>query len=230
MNGEATDTYIGIMKRAEARSGIKMLTPEYEVTAMLFDVGLVTPLELQQQFSGSGANFFKILKSLVAKDVIVSEPNPLDGRSKLYRLSDRVMSIMAEQWSRYDEAGRDNLYASSDPSEAIHQYTRIVTRRLKVKQFTCEFQILLYLSASPGLTNVKFNHLVDVSEAKFNLSLAALKKSGHVIFEKDRSDKRSKLYYLSERERKQFDETDKRIFDWLDSKSEWLAAKQLERR
>ena len=203
-----------------------MLTPEYEVTAMLFDIDRMTPLEMQQKFSGSAAGFFKVLKPLEAKGVIIATPNPLDKRSKFYRLSDRVMGIMAAQWSRYDEGGREKLYAADDFGEALHKYTETVTQKLRVKQFTSEYQILLYLGASPGLTNVKCNHLVDVSEAKFNLSLALLKKAGLIVFASNPADKRAKLYYLSEPVEELFDEMDKSIFDWLASKSKWIESAQ----
>ncbi len=224
----AAITYLDLIRSTEARIGIKMLNPEYEVTAMLFDFDRLTPLEMQQKFSGSAAGFFKILKSLEAKDVITATPNPLDGRSKLYRLSDRVRSVMASQWSRYNEGGREKLYAADDPGEAIHKYTETVTQKLRVKQFTSEYQILLYLGASPGLTNVKCHDLVDVSEAKFNMSLASLKNAGLIVFERDPADKRAKLYYLSEHIKDLFDEMNKSIFDWLSSKSEWMEEAQRE--
>jgi len=221
-----TETYLAILKWAEERSGIKRLTPEYEVTAILFDADRITPLDMLKHFSGSNASFFKTLKALEAKEVIKAEENPSDRRSKLYRLSDRTLEILAWQWEQYNRAGREDLYALDDPGEALRQYTKTITQRLRVKQFTCEYQILLYLFASPGLTNIKFHNLVDVSKAKFNMSLVSLEKSGHIYFERDPSDRRKKLYYLSEREKNLGTEMGRKIFEWLNSQSERFAAIQ----
>jgi len=218
------ETYLEIIRYGEQRSGINMLTPEYEVTSILFDLDRITPLDMLGHFSGSNAAFFKILKALEVKDVLSSETNPSDRRSKFYRLSDSALAIMAGQWSRYKEGKPEDLYASDNPDAAIRSYTKTVTQTLKVKQFTCEYQILLYLSASPGMTNIRFHNLVDVSEAKFNMCLAELKKSGHIYYEHDPSDRRKKLYFLSDREVKLFKDMEKRIFHWLDARSHLFAA------
>lgn len=219
-------TYLDISRWGEEHSGVKLLTPEYEVLAILFDADRMAPLDMLKLFSGSTASFFKILKSLEANNVITAETNPSDRRSKLYRLSDRTLAILYDQRDQFGNTRRDEMIVSGDPSEAIQRYTKTFTQGLKIKQFTCEYQILLYLSASPGLTNIKFYDLVDVSKAKFNMSLVSLEKSGHIYFERDPSDRRKKLYYLSEREQKRAAQMGRMMFDWLKSKSDrYFAAK-----
>lgn len=215
------ETYLGIIRSAEDSLGVQILAREYELTAMLFDMEQITPLDMIGHFSGSNTSFFKILKDLEAKDVICAEPNPSDGRSKLYRLSDGALKIVAEQWARYNALGPEQLYASGNPKEAIHKYTKTVQDGLKVKQFTCEAQILLYLNNSPGMANLNFHDLIDVSQAKFNMCLAKLRNQGHIYHVEDASDGRKKLYFISDQAKEALDNMGDRIFAWLDS---WLDA------
>jgi len=222
------ERYQEIHKWGEEQLGVKLLTPEYEVASIFFDVDRMTPLDMLRHFSGSTAGFFKILKALESRDVLSTEANPSDGRSKFYRLSDRTLTTMAKQLSRYKETAPKNIYRTDDPNETIRNYTRLWVQDLKMKQFTCEYQIMLYLHASPGMTNIKFHDLVDVSGTKFNMSLDRLKKSGHVYYSQDPLDRRQKLYFLSDGVDMTFNELDKRIFDWLNTKPGFFA-RQLKR-
>lgn len=218
-----SETYRNITRSAEDRLGVRMLAPEYELASILFDEERITPLDMFQRFSGSSTSFYKILKDLEAKDVVCAEANPSDGRSKLYRLSDSALNILAKQWARYNAMGPEKLYAAGHPKEAIHKYTKTVQNGLKVKQFTCEAQILLYLNASPGMANLNFHDLIDVSQAKFNMCLSRLKTQGHIYSVDDSKDGRKKLYFLSDRAKKILDDMGRRTFFWMDSRSGFFA-------
>ena len=218
--------YLGHIRWAEAELGIRILTPEYEVTSILFDVARITPLEMRHSFSGSDASFFKILKSLEARDVVCAEPNPTDGRSKLYRLSNHASSVLSRQWSEYKKIGPSKAYQSGDHGQVMHNYSKTLTGILGVRQFTSEFQILMYVYSCPGLASVKFQNLVSVSQAKMNMSIRALSNAGSIYHTADTADGRRKLYYLPERNSDIISELTTRIFLWLDSKPRAIAAAQ----
>ncbi|MCT2400667.1 hypothetical protein [Novosphingobium mangrovi (ex Huang et al. 2023)] len=218
--------YREIIKRAESKLGLKVLTPEYEVASFFFDAHRITPLEMQGQFSGSSASLFKILKALEARGVLRTEVNSSDRRSKFYCLSDKALGALHKQWGQYKEHGAVTAYAPDDNSDLMHHYTKTISENLKVKQFTCDFQILVYIYSSPGLASVRFHDLVDVSQAKFNTSLLCLKNMGLIYHALSPADRRRKLYYLSDQSIEILDEMTRGIFLWLDSQPEFLTALQ----
>jgi len=212
------ETYIGICKWVEDQLGLRVLTPEYEIVSVLFDVEKMTPLELRTYFSGSNTSFYSVLGDLEAKGALAVEPNPADRRSKHYRLSDHAEERLATQWQRYSKLGRDEFYTAGDPNEVISRYTRTIRSGLKVNQFTAEFQILLYVHATPGISNIQFSSFVDVSQSKFNESLRKLKKNKKIFFEIDEFDRRRKSYFLYDEVYEVLEELDRIIFSWLDKK------------
>jgi len=216
------ESYLDVMRWGEERLGVKLLTPEYEVTAMLFDVDRITPLAMRQQFSGSNTHFSNILKNLEAKGVITFEPNPSDRRSRYCRLSNKALAILAQQWSDYSPRIENDLPVSDDPIQAIRNYSRDVTQKLGIKQFTCEYQTLMYLNLSPGLASIACHNLIEVSDTKFNTCMASLIESGFTYYAKDPSDRRMKLYHLSDDKRKVMDELGVRILAWLDSRTQFF--------
>lgn len=216
------ETYLDVMKWGEERLGVKLLTPEYEITSMLFDVERITPLTMRQQFSGSNANFSNILRSLEAKGVVRSEANPSDRRSKLYRLSDRALSILARQWAHYTKRVDEELAPSGNPIKMIRNYSLDVTQQLKIRQFTCEYQTLMYLNLNPGLTSIACCDLVEVSNTKFNNCMKSLVDSGFTFHVPNPADRREKLYHLSDEKRKVMDALSGRVLAWFDSKMDFF--------
>lgn len=212
------ETYLGICRWAEARLGLRILTPEYEIVSVLFDVAKMTPLELQRRFSGSNTSFYKLLGNLEARGALAAEPNPVDGRSRLYRLSDLAEQRLAAQWQTYNQQGRVQSYAPKNRNEVIAHYTRTIRTGLKVNQFTAEFQILLHINSTPGLSNIQVSSLVDVSQSKFNESLGYLRDRGQIVRLNHPSDRRRKAYHLSGEVTEILAELDRRIFAWLDTK------------
>jgi len=212
------ERYLDVMRWGEERLGVKLMTPEYEVTSMLFDVERITPLEMQKQFSGSRANFSNVLKSLEIKDVIRAEANPSDGRSKFYRLSEKALSILARQWSNYGIEFPEGLPAPENHIQMMRSYSAELTKQLGIKQYTCEYQTLMYLNLSPGLASIACQDLVEVSDTKFNTCMASMVKSGSTYYAKDPADGRMRLYHLSDDKRQVMDELTARILAWFDSR------------
>lgn len=218
------EKYLDVMRWGEEQSGIKMLAPDFEVISMLFDTDQITPFEMVRHFSGSNANFFKILKSLEAKDVVKTEVDPSDRRSRRYKLTDKALAILAAQWRRYSQEFSRNPPKQIDLMTTINDYTNEITQTLKIRQFTCEYQIFVYLNANPGLTNLKFHDLLDVSKATFERKLSLLAKSGAIHFVKDPSDHRSKLYYISDHQKRVMDALGARILAWIDRRLGYFEA------
>jgi DNA-binding MarR family transcriptional regulator len=216
------DSYLDVMRWGEERLGVKLMTPEYEVTSMLFDVERITPLEMQKQFSGSKANFSNVLKSLEVKDVIRGVANPSDRRSKFCRLSEKALSILARQWSDYTKKVPEGLPTPLNHIQMMQRYSREMTQQLGIRQYTCEYQTLMYLNLAPGLASIACHDLVDVSDTKFNTCMASLVKSGFTYHAKDPADGRMRLYHLSDDTRQVMDELTARILAWFDFRAHFF--------
>jgi len=216
------DNYLDVMRWGEERLGVKLLTPEYEVTSMLFDADRLTPLSMRQKFSGSSTNFSNILKSLEDKGVVTVEANPSDRRSNFYRLSDKALSILAKQWAHYTRKAHEDLAASVSPIQTIRAYSNDVTQQLKIRQFTCEYQTLMYLNVNPGLTSIACQDLVEVSDTKFSTCMTSMVKSGFVFHAKNPSDRRMKLYHLTDEKKQVMEELGDRVLAWLDSRMDFF--------
>ncbi|MCJ2178028.1 hypothetical protein [Novosphingobium album (ex Hu et al. 2023)] len=216
--------YREIIRRVESRLGIKVLVPEYEVASFLFDAVRITPLEMQRSFSGSNATLFKILRSLESRNVLRAEANPDDLRSKFYRLSDEALLAFNAQWDAYRKFGPVTAHSPDDKSKIMLGYSRNIYESLRLRRFTCDFQVLVYIYASPGIANGRFHELIEASSAKFNASVAKLKELGLIYFHQSAADKRRRLYYLSDDSQLALDEMTDAIFEWLDSMPAFLEA------
>ena len=217
--GGGAETYHGLVRRIERELGLRAIAPEFEIFTVFFDVPKITPLELRRYFSGSNTAFYQLLGALEARGALSSEPNPADGRSKLYRLSDLVKQQLSTQLRGYRTLGREKSYVPSEPSEVIPRYSRIARTGPRVNMFTADFQILLQIQAVPGISNLECSNLVGVSPSTFNESLRKLRKMGYIFFETDPADKRRKLYYLAEKISEILLGHEHRIFAWLDTKT-----------
>lgn len=215
------EIYLDIIKWGEQAAGVKMLTPEFEIVCILLDADRIAPIDMLPHFSGSTASFFKTLKSLEAKDVVRSEVNPSDRRSKFYQLSHRARTALGSQWQQrsVDEAG-----ALNRTSESIKRFTDEITRSLRIKLFTCEYQMLLHLNSSPGMPNIDYQELVDVSESKFNICLPGMVESDLLHFEIDCKDRRKRLYFINSNIASVFSEMDKRLDQWMKLKLDSFSA------
>jgi DNA-binding MarR family transcriptional regulator len=228
LNGERImrKSYIGILQDCERSLQMKILSKEYEVVSCLFDQEAASPKDLFRRSSASGTRFFAILENLESRGVVASRENPADGRGRLYFLTDASRAIIEGQWERYRSEGYEQLYLANDPSETLKKYAKTIRSGLKIKHFTCEFQILLYLHASPGIRAMKFTDLVDVSKTTFNHRLMMLIERRHIYFERDPTDGRSKLYRISPQTFRVLDVLNRDVREWLDARARFLSAVQ----
>lgn len=200
------------------RLGIPLLTHEYQIACVLLDLERLTPKELFSYSRLSSTGFFKTLGQMVANGAIYSEGNSKDKRSKLYRLHEDVEAAIIEQFEFYKSSSLEAFKSLGIENPEASIQSRHKIHKLKVKHLTCELQIILYLYLKPGISYSQFVETVGVSETKFGATLRQLARLGLVYFERDPSDRRRKLYYISEELRQLYADMQVRVFEWLDAK------------
>lgn len=208
---------IDILNDLAAKLGIRILTPEYEIALSLLDERKLTADRLFNHSSLSSTGFFNAIDRMKHWGILVSEPNPLDKRGKLYSLDQSVAELILSKFGEYLACRATYGDVGLPASELANQKANIV-RKGHLAHLTCEYQILLYLHLRPGLSNVECRSLVDLSMTKFNTSVAHLVRMGLIYFIPDMADKRRKLYFISGEVKWLLDEVHERVFRWLDTR------------
>lgn len=75
---------------------VPYLSPEYQIIVYLYDAGALTASELQCMSDASPSTFFKCLKQMAARNLIIATRDTQDKRIIRYRLTDEVQSFIHE--------------------------------------------------------------------------------------------------------------------------------------
>jgi DNA-binding MarR family transcriptional regulator len=214
-----TKTLIEIQRAAEKRLSIHTLSTDYEIVYSLLDLSDVSLDVLHRCTRLSSTAFYNKLKDLERSGAIMSKVNPEDRRGRLYRLSSGMRSLITSQQKGYMELFRTRVTTGACAGQNLNVYKTYIHKGNIVNHLTAEFQILLYLYLSYGISNLNMSNVIDVSVTKFNTSLMKMVSLGLVRRDKDPEDGRSKLYYLSDLSRNVLDDLHKLTFEWLEARS-----------
>lgn len=212
------------MRDVEASLEIPTMTHEYEIVACFFDQAFLTPIELSALSSCSSSGFFNILKRLEARKVVCSGTNPADGRSRMYSLSQSAAGQISKGRVSYGVRSFDEWQKMNGNTNLLKAYSSNLRKTMGIRHLTCEYQILLNLYYSSGITNMEFTDIVDASLTKFNSTLRVLSEKELIHFEQDRMDKRIKRYFISDRARDVIENAYRRLYLWGQEKA--LLARQ----
>lgn len=207
-----------IQRGFEREFGVVNFTREYELVCCLLDEEWLTPSRLQDITRLSPAALTYTLAKMVARGVAVQRPNPLDGRSVQYRLTDQMRALVIEQYAGYLELARSARTQKDTGQVQLGTYQNYIYKGRQVSHLTAEFQILLYLYVAVGLGNHQISHFIDVSPAKFNQSLGKLRALGLIEISPNPADRRSKLYALAQPVRAELDRLHEQVGEWLAAK------------
>lgn len=211
-------TLIAIQREGEEKLGVYTLSTDYEIVYSLMDCSQISPDRLLKLTRLSSTAFYHKLKDLEHSGAIVSEINPEDRRSRLYRLSEDMRALIMNQHRGYMDLVRSREDGPGRKGQNLNVYRSYIKKSEIVNHLTGEFQILLYLYLRSGISNLNISHVVDVSITKFHTSLTKLVSIGLVRYEKDQSDGRSKLYFLSGQAYAALDGLHDQVFGWLERK------------
>jgi len=208
-------TLIAIQREGEEKLGVYTLSTDYEIVYSLMDCPQISPDRLLKLTRLSSTAFYHKLKELERSGAIVSQTNPQDRRGRLYGLSDDMRALIMNQHRGYLDLVRSREDGVGGKGQNLNIYRSYIQKSDIVNHLTGEFQILLYLYLRSGISNLNISHVVDVSITKFHTSLTKLVGMGLVRYEKDPSDGRSKLYFLSDRAHAALDSLHDKVFGWL---------------
>lgn len=193
---------------------VPVLTPEYEMVLILLDFPGLTAYQLTELSCLSRAGFFNTLDRLKSRGVIVARKNPIDRRSKLYRLSEDMTDLVISRFTEYHSVY--DLFMKGDRRDFESIKKDITSRyRNRTNNFSCEFQIIFSIYLAPRMSHSHLRKLVDSSATKFAVSLRNLLGQGIVNFTTDKKDSRRKLYDIDDDVRKIIADAHVEIFDWL---------------
>jgi DNA-binding MarR family transcriptional regulator len=211
------DALIDIMHDTSRILDLRILAYEYEIALCLIDFPFMTPNDLARYSSASHTAFYNTLQGLTSKRVVHSQLNDADRRSKIYSLDPEMRDLIVSQFEKYRNSRKDAFDDLDTKNPDIVILSEDVKSTQQIRHLTCHQQILLYLHFSPGITNNNFIDIVDVSTTKFNSSLRYLSDRGLIFSEKNPSDRRNKLYYLSDNTKAVLENMHQRVYRWLDA-------------
>jgi DNA-binding MarR family transcriptional regulator len=157
--------------------GIRVLTAAYQILLYLHENGEATSGEILAHCQLTPATFQKYLADLVARNLVRWEKDKNDGRRHRYHLDKKTRDILNEELRfplRWE-------IQSTDPERALETFITRMRKRLNIRIFSNESQILLmlydrgklttgqlrsYLSASPGVFYVTMRRLVDLKHIR----------------------------------------------------------------
>ena len=89
----------------ENELGIRYYSIEYRIAVNLYESFETRAIDLLETGEYSSTALFYTLKRLSDMSIVEARPDPLDLRSKIYSLSDRVRSVMDEAHRKIFERG-----------------------------------------------------------------------------------------------------------------------------
>lgn len=211
-------TLIAIQRDGERELRLHTLSTDYEIVYSLMDCSEISPDRLHKLTRLSSTAFYQRLKSLERSGAITSRINPDDRRGRLYRLHSDMRLLIMSQHKGYMDLVHSRESDAKPIGQNLELYRSYIQKGDIVHHLTGEFQILLYLYLKSGISNLNISHVVDVSMTKFHTALSRLVAMGLVRFDKDPTDARSKLYYLSEHAYAVLDRLHEQVFAWLERK------------
>jgi DNA-binding MarR family transcriptional regulator len=170
------------------------LMHEYGIVLDLYERGSASSGELRSRSVAGKTAFYAAIKNLVAADLIVAEAGAADARLRQYRLADTARKILDEEfrflldWRQPDH--------SEGPGDGLSAFIRNTKERLKIRFFSCEYQIVLLIYEFEPCTTGDLLARCDVSHSTFFSALRKLSKRGLIVAEAGKGDSRVKQYRL----------------------------------
>jgi DNA-binding MarR family transcriptional regulator len=209
-------TFLAVQRSFEHQFGLVTLTSEYELVCCLLDDEWFAPRDLQERVRLSAAAVRYTLAKMAGRGVVLVRDTPHDRRSVQYRLTDQMRTLVLEQYAGYLELARSAKASRRTALVPLNTYHNFIRKGRQVSHLTADFQILLYLYLAARLDNHEMSQFIDVSQAKFNQSLARLRSLGLIEVTPDPDDGRRKLYDLADPVRVALERLHDEVARWLD--------------
>ena len=177
---------------------IRVLTVEYETILDLYEHGSATAGELLIGSQAAATTFYMALKSLETGGLISAERDTQDLRRKRYSLNQWARQALNDEYRflpRWIDAKLDQQSSNDD---GLQGFVRRSWDRLKVRFFSCEFQIILTIFEFGTCSAGELCRLCDNSNTTFYTALKRLAANRLIQAEQVASDHRLKRYHLPE--------------------------------
>lgn len=209
-----------LVKQVQHTFGIPVISCEYGMILHLFESGPQTASNLMDQTPVGSTTFFKKLGELLDAGLIGKARDTGDGRRSIYSLSDYTQTVLNEEMSSVRDRLWQLTHADMPGDYTIQDFIQRTIARLKIRFFSCEFHILLFLyEARMASAGDIFTHC-RVSSTKFYAALENISEKRLVIGADDAADRRRRLYCLPDEVREQMDAVHGNLHAWITRKLE----------
>lgn len=195
---------------AMSELGIRMLTAAYQILLYLHENGDATSGEILAHCHLTPATFQKYLADLVARKLVRWERDRQDGRRHRYQLDEQARHILNEEL-RF--AIRWEIQ-STDPDRSLETFITRMRKRLNIRVFSNESQILLMLYDRGKLTTGQLRSYLSASPGVFYVTLRRLVDLKHIRDLPAPGDGRQKLHELTERSRALMEQIHMELRQW----------------
>lgn len=177
---------------------ISVFSYEYAVILELYESGSATSGELKSLSTAASTSFYSAIKNLLAAGLIVAAVNHVDGRLRQYRLVDRARQVLDEEFAFLLNWTPPDRPSADQGDDNLTTFIRNTKERLKIRFFSCEYQIILLIYEYQPCSTGDLLRMCDVSNSTFYSALRKLSMRGLIEVEIDNGDQRVRNYCLPE--------------------------------
>jgi len=190
----ATKSEIG--RRIAEILNINVFSFEYAIVLDLYERGSARSGELKSRSMAGATVFYHTINNLANSEIIISESDAVDRRKRVYRLSNWARKILDEEFSFLLDWYRPDPLNVHKSGDSLTTFIRNTKERLKIRFFSCEYQIVLLVDEFEPCTTGDLLRMCDVSNTTFFSALRKLAGRGLIQAEADDGDHRVKKYRL----------------------------------
>lgn len=194
--------------------GVSVFSHEFEIILTLYDEGAATAGELLSRSSASNTTYYTTLKKILASGLIYAEHEDEDKRRIRYQLQDWVHEFLTTEFRQIPGWVNTKVENPDSGDTGLARFFRSIRDKLKIKSFTVDYQILMFLYEYKSSSSGELFAMCDASRTTFYVSLKRLLFSGLVDSNQNGTDHRQKYYFLPEWVRQTLNDSHKQIGVW----------------
>lgn len=195
-SGRAMATKSEIGRNISKILNINVFSFEYAVVLDLYECGAASSGDLKSRSIAGGTVFYHTIRNLLASGIIVAGGDAVDGRRRVYRLSSWAREILDEEFSFLLDWYKPDPLNGDKAGDSLTTFIRNTKERLKIRFFSCEYQIILMVYEFEPCTTGDLLQMCGVSNTTFFSALRKLAGRGLIQAEADGGDHRIKKYRL----------------------------------